>query len=242
VDSSPAGGMVADSSSGRPRAAVSWSGGKDSCLAFEKMRATFDVVCAVTMINEEGTRSRSHGLRPEVLHAQTAAAGLDWIQRRCTWGEYEDAFVDALREAAARGVTHLICGDILYPEHKDWAERQSAKAGLTAVEPLWGQSTLDLYQEFLGIGGTARIVSLDASKLGPEWLFRQLDLDALSEFARLGVDACGENGEYHTLVTQVPGFAEPLRVQPGERVLSRGYWAIDVVTDARRPLQRSPRQ
>jgi len=222
----------------RPRAAVSWSGGKDSCLAFEKTRAQFDVVCALTMINEDGTRSRSHGLRPEVLEAQTRAAGLEWMQRRCSWAEYEDAFVDALQEAARRGVTHLVCGDIIYPEHKAWVERQCSNAGLTAVEPLWGRSTLDLYQEFLALGAVARMVSLDSRKLGPEWLFRQLDRECLSEFSRLGIDPCGENGEYHTLVTDSPAFATPVCVTPGERVLSSSYWAIDVLIAPPRPAPR----
>lgn len=222
----------------RPRAAVSWSGGKDCCLAFEKTRAQFDVVCALTMINEDGTRSRSHGLRPEVLAAQARAAGLEWIERRCSWASYEDAFIDALREAAGRGITHLVCGDIIYPEHKQWVERQCGRARLTAVEPIWGRSTLDLYQEFIDLGGVARIVSLDSRKLGPEWLFRQLDRECLPEFGRLGVDPCGENGEYHTLVTDTPAFAKPLCVTPGERVLSSGYWAIDVVIEPRHPAQR----
>lgn len=227
----------------RPRAAVSWSGGKDSCLAFEKARAQFDVACALTMINEDGSRSRSHGLRPEVLSAQTRAAGLEWIHRQCSWAGYEDAFVDALREAAAaHGVTHLVCGDILYPEHKEWVERQCVTAGLTPLEPLWGRSTLDLCHEFLDLGGVARIVSLDARKLGPEWLFRQLDRDALAEFTELGIDPCGENGEYHTLVTDAPAFAKPLTVAPGERVLSSGYWAVDVLTGSPHPAPRSPRR
>jgi uncharacterized protein (TIGR00290 family) len=212
----------------RPLAAVSWSGGKDSCLAFEVTRTQFDFTCAVTMMIEDGSRSRSHGLRPDVLAAQAGAIGLDWVQRRCSWDSYEAAFVDALREAAGRGVTHLVCGDIIYPEHKRWAERMCGAAGLTAVEPLWGRATIDLYREGLSLGIAARIVSLDSSKLGPAWLFRELSLDLLPEFERLGVDPCGENGEYHTLVTASPAFARPLAVQPGEHVLSHGYWAVDV--------------
>jgi uncharacterized protein (TIGR00290 family) len=212
----------------RPRAAVSWSGGKDSCLAFLRSRSQFDVVCAITMMDDSGARSRSHGLRAEVVGAQIAALGIDWIPRSCDWPTYEAAFDSALAEARGRGVTHLICGDILYPEHKEWAERMCAAAGLTALEPIWGSRTIDLYQEFLDRGGVARIVAADAAKLGPEWLFRELDRAALPEFARLGVDACGENGEYHTLVTSCPAFSRPLAVAAGAPIQSRGYWAIDV--------------
>jgi uncharacterized protein (TIGR00290 family) len=194
------------------------------------MRANADVSfsCAITMMNEDGTRSRSHGLRPEVVQAQADALGLLWIHRPCSWPSYESAFVDALRDAAKRGVTHLVCGDILYPEHKQWVERMCAAAGLTAVEPLWGHTTLDLYREFLARGGSARIVALDSSKLTREWLFRQIDEDALKEFARLGVDPCGENGEYHTVVTACPAFSASIALVQGDQVLRSGYWAVDV--------------
>jgi len=96
-----------------------------------------------------------------------------------------------------------------------------------------------LVSGFLDPGGVARIVSLDARKLDPAWFFRQLNREALPEFARLGIDPCGENGEYHTLVTDTPAFATPLCVTPGERVLSNGYWAIDVVIETPHPPQRS---
>ncbi len=211
-----------------PIAAVSWSGGKDSCLAYLRARTTFSFQYAVTMMNEDGTRSRSHGLRPEVIGAQVDALGLEWVSRTCSWSSYETAFADALRELNDRGVTHLVCGDILYPEHKQWVERMCRVGNLSPVEPIWGSKTLDLYEEFLGLGGVARIVSVDANKLGKEWLFRPLDRQALPEFARLGVDACGENGEYHTLVTACPAFSRPLAVEPGEHVLRSGYWAVDV--------------
>lgn len=69
----------------RPRAAISWSGGKDSCAAYHRARTDFDFVAALTMFNEDGTRSRSHGLRPEIVDAQIERLGLQAISQRCTW-------------------------------------------------------------------------------------------------------------------------------------------------------------
>ena len=63
-------------SAAKPRAAVSWSGGKDSCAALSRARQAFDVEAMVTMCDDEAGRSRSHGLRPEVLDAQAARLGL----------------------------------------------------------------------------------------------------------------------------------------------------------------------
>ena len=69
-------GSISHSSPSRPRAAISWSGGKDSCAALVRARASYDVVAMVTMFDESGLRSRSHGLRPEVLTAQADRLGL----------------------------------------------------------------------------------------------------------------------------------------------------------------------
>ena len=105
----------------RPRAAVSWSGGKDSLAAVAATREHFDLVCALTMFDESGQRSRSHGLRPELVTAQAARLGLRLVTARCEWATYDAALTDALRVLADDGITHVVFGDLVYPEHREWA-------------------------------------------------------------------------------------------------------------------------
>ena len=50
----------------------------------------------------------------------------------------------------------------------------------------------------------------------------------LDQFARLGVDPCGERGEYHTAVLNGPLFSSPIEVGHGERVLRSGCHALDL--------------
>src|SRR5688572_6449122 len=100
----------------RPTAAISWSGGKDSCAAFLRARSDFNIVAAVTIFNEDGTRSRSHGLRPEIVAAQVKRLGLRGITERCAWATYNEAFTRGLARASKLGVTHVIFGDILFDE------------------------------------------------------------------------------------------------------------------------------
>src|SRR5262245_3726863 len=107
----------------KPRAAISWSGGKDSCAALARARSLFDIVVMVTMFDEEAARSRSHGLRPEVLAAQADRLGLRQVVGRCTWETYDTKFLKALGGLAADGITHVVFGDILFEEHRQWAER-----------------------------------------------------------------------------------------------------------------------
>ncbi len=214
-----------------PRAAISWSGGKDSCAAYHRALAHFELVCAITMFDRTGSRSRSHGLRPEVVQAQVDRLGLDTIAGRCDWATYDAAFDLALAEAAARGVTHVVFGDILFDEHKAWAERMAGRRGLQAVEPLWRRPTAELYGEFLALGARARIVTVRQSVLDETFLGRELSAELLPALTERGVDPCGERGEYHTLVTDCPAFASPLRVRPAGRAVNSGCAAEDLVLD-----------
>jgi diphthine-ammonia ligase len=215
----------------KPRAAISWSGGKDSCAALARVRATLDVTTMLTMFDEEAARSRSHGLRPEVVDAQADRLGLRRIVGRCSWRTYNDAFARALEAVAADGITHVVFGDILFDEHRRWAERMCEPHGLTAVEPLWGMSTTALLEEWIASGADAMIVTARAEFLDQTWLGRTLNPQSLSEFTRLGVDPCGERGEYHTVVTNTPLFDRPLRLRPCGRARRSDCWALDVIVD-----------
>lgn len=213
---------------GKPRAAVSWSGGKDSCTAFEWVKNELDVVAALTMIDLEGTRSRAHGIRTDLLRRQTEALGLHHVMRRCEWSSYEEEFEQGLRELAELGVTHVISGDIIEAEHRQWTESIAKRAGLVAVEPLWGQPTLNVVQSFLQMGGEALIVALREGSLEPSWLGAAISPELIEYCIAHGIDACGEDGSYHTFVTHSPSFREKVHVRPGVVVQMRGYWAVDL--------------
>ena len=182
----------------------------------------------ITMFDEHAERSRSHGLRPELVAAQAERLGLRRITGRCSWPTYDAAFGDALRQVKDEGVTHVIFGDILFDQHRAWAETQCAAHGLTAVEPLFGSSTLELFREWNSSGGEALIVTARAEFLDESWLGRRLGPEMLDDFVRLGVDPCGERGEYHTAVTNSPLFHAPIEVVHGARVLVSDCHALDL--------------
>ena len=220
----------------KPRAAISWSGGKDSCAALARARGEHDVVAMITMFDETAARSRSHGLRAAILAAQAERLGLRQVTGCCGWDSYDAAFAGALQQVAVDGVTHVVFGDIMFDEHRRWAERMCEAAGLTAVEPLFGMSTTTLFEEWTASGADALIVTARAALLDATWLGRPLRREMLEQFARLGVDPCGERGEYHTLVVGSPLFTRPLDVAAGERVQRSGCWALDLIpVDAAAP-------
>jgi len=212
----------------RPRAAISWSGGKDCCTALLRAHRDYDVVAMITMFADDGCRSRSHGLRPEIIEAHAARLGVRSFTGRCAWSNYTDEYTRVLGEVAAAGVTHVIFGDIMGDAHRAWDERVCAAHGLTPVLPIWAEPTRQLVGEFIGSGSTAIIVTARAALLGESWLGRAIDGDAIAEFERRGIDPCGELGEYHTLVTNTPLFSAPLHLDMGVREMHSDCWALDV--------------
>jgi len=215
----------------KPKAAVSWSGGKDSYLALHRAAASFDIQALITMFTEDGTRSRSHGLRPEVLARQARLLNLPLVSGRGSWETYEKEFKRHLRELARSGFSHVIFGDIFLDEHKAWVERVCSECSLQAVEPLWEEPTTELLREFLATGAQARIVATKAALLDEKWLGTNLCKEMLSTFETLGVDACGERGEYHTLVFTSPRMSSPLELREIARLMHDGYWMLDLKLD-----------
>jgi diphthine-ammonia ligase len=209
--------------------ACSWSGGKDSCLAlWRAMQAGARPVCLLTMFTQGAQRSRSHGLSREVLQAQADALGLALLSRSASWDDYEREMIDLLREARTCGATAVVFGDIDIAAHRAWEERVCQSAGLDAVLPLWQQDRLAILDEWWTAGFEARIVVAREGLVERRFLGRVLDRPTARELANLGVDACGENGEFHTLATGGPLFRQPLAIALGEQVKHSDCWFQDV--------------
>ncbi|HWV93749.1 MAG TPA: diphthine--ammonia ligase [Vicinamibacterales bacterium] len=214
-----------------PKAAISWSGGKDCCLAMLRAWNSFHVVAMVTMFNEDGGRSRSHGLRPAILAAHAARLELEEFSARCSWDTYTDEYIATLARLPERGITHVVFGDIMGDGHREWNERVCRAHGLTAIMPLWAQPTDQLVREFIALGGEARLVTVREPLLDRSWLGLTLTEETVRRLESIGVDPCGEFGEYHTIVTNCPRFSSPMAVVTGESVRRGDCWALDMIAD-----------
>ena len=196
------------------RAAISWSGGKDSCLALMEARAAgFDVTTCLTMIDPDGA-SKSHALPPALIAAQVVALGLDGWSVAAASADYATAFAAALARLRDAGHEHLVFGDIDLAAHRDWLEPMCRAAGLGAVFPLWGRPRTDVARAVLDQRIRARVVVVDTRWLDASYCGVDYD-DAFLVRLPAGVCPCGEGGEFHTFVHDAPCFAQPLRLARG---------------------------
>jgi uncharacterized protein (TIGR00290 family) len=211
---------------------LSWSGGKDAAWTLNalRQRADVDVVGLLTTVTAEYERIAMHGIRREILLAQAQAAGVPVIEAvippQCDNATYEAVFAAALSTAQQRwpGLDRIAFGDLFLADVRAWREALCARLGWTPLFPLFGSDTTELAREMVAGGLRATLCCVDTQQLDASFSGREFDAELLADLP-VGIDPCGENGEFHTCVHAGPMFAQPLALAIGERVLRDARFA-----------------
>jgi uncharacterized protein (TIGR00290 family) len=219
------------------RVAVSWSTGKDSLMALLRaLSSGKEVVCLLTTLTEGYERVTMHGLRRELLHAQSSSLGLPvfevWIPPNAPNEVYEERMGKALAELRDRyGVEGVVFGDIWLEDVRRYREERMRGTGVEPLFPLWGEDPAGLVEDFLRLGYRAVISVVDATKLDPSrFLGRTITFELIEELKVTGIDPAGEGGEYHTFVYDGPVFSRTVGFRTGDVVVRDGrFHFIDLL-------------
>jgi len=217
------------------KVAVSWSGGKDSCLAcYKALQNGLEVSCLLNFITKDG-RCASHGLNSKLIAAQSQVIGIPIIQKEVTWDVYEEEFKTAARKLKEGGVDGIVFGDIDISEHLDWVVRVCNEVGILYMEPLWHLNRKQILEEFINAGFKAIVINIKAEIFGVEWLGRVVDETFIEDLQKLQshhtFDICGEFGEYHTFVIDGPIFKKRINLLNSKKVLREDHdkrWILEV--------------
>ncbi|WP_404328710.1 diphthine--ammonia ligase [Mesobacillus maritimus] len=196
------------------RLALSWSGGKDGCLALDVLvKQGIEVSCLVTTVPYEIGRTFGHGEKMEMIKLQGEALGIPVHFIECTFEEYTQRFVQDLMELKERHVlTGIAFGDLYFEPHREWGEKVASEAGLEAVYPLWmdEKSALNALKTFVDSGYKSTVIRVREDVLDDSWLGRRLDTFFLKDIQHHNVCPMGEAGEYHTYVYDGPLFKQKI--------------------------------
>lgn len=218
----------------RPKALIAWSSGKDSAWALHltRLAGDFDVVGALTTVTDTFARVSMHGVREQVLLAQLDAAGLEPVIVRipypCPNDIYEREMAKAVAAAKARGITHIIFGDLFLEDIRAYRVAKLAGSGIEPVFPLWLKPTGQLARDMIAGGLETYLSTVDLKKLPTAFAGRKFDKTLLADFPR-GIDPCGENGEFHSCVVAGPMFSRRIPVRVGETVERDGFAFADLL-------------
>jgi uncharacterized protein (TIGR00290 family) len=217
-----------------PSAYVSWSSGKDSAFAlFEAERLGLARVAGVlTTINSVYDRVAMHGVRSALLDRQIAALGLPAIKvplpSPCPNEVYEAEMEKACAAIRAQGIEHIVFGDLFLEDIRAYREKQLGAPQMQGLFPLWKRDTTLLARQMIDAGLVAHVVCLDPRQIDRRFAGRCFDASFLRELPA-GIDPCGENGEFHTVVTAGPMFTSPIGVTVGETVERDGFVFTDII-------------
>lgn len=202
------------------RIAALYSGGKDSTYALHvAQQQGWDVTHLVSIVPEDPSSMLYHVPNLHVVPLLAEAMGIPLVREPA--GRGEDAELDALRRALASiDVDGIVVGAIASDYQHSRVNTVGHELGLRTFAPLWRLDPNRLLRDYLDAGIEAVVTSVSAEGLGPAWLGRRLDGPAANDLrelqARVGLNPCGEGGEYETLVTFAPGFTQRLEIVRAE--------------------------
>ena len=212
---------------------LSWSSGKDSAWSLHVLRQSpgIEVVGLLSTINQRFARVAMHGTRIELVRAQAESAGLPlWeipLPWPCSNADYERAMEAACERARGEDITAIAFGDLFLEDVRRYRIEKLQAAGLEPVFPLWLKDTRTLLHQMLDAGLKARLVCIDPARLDAK--FAGKDLGDIWQDLPPAVDACGENGEFHTFVHAGPMFRKAIPIESGEIVTRDGFVYADVI-------------
>jgi uncharacterized protein (TIGR00290 family) len=214
------------------RAWMSWSSGKDSTFALQALAPGIEVTKLLVTVNEEADRVAMHAVRRSLLEQQADRLGLPLhvvpIPSPCPNEVYEARMGEAMDVAVREGVRAMVFGDLFLEDIRLYREQALAPTGMEPLFPLWSRPTDQLAQEMVAAGIRAVLTCVDPAQLSPSFVGRPFDEELLHDLP-VGVDHCGERGEFHTFVWDAPSFSSPIPIHTGERVSRDGFEFCDVL-------------
>jgi len=239
------------------KAIASWSSGKDSCLACHKaINMGYEVKYLFNTISNESKRINFHGINKELLKTQSEAVEIPLFQIETTPNGYTEEFKNGVNELIEKeGISAMIFGDIYLQWHKDWIDEVCNELGICAVMPLWNRNSKEIILEFINCGFEAVVVGVSANyvKDGNKLIGKRINNEFINYIENYNknnnknnnknkvngnsnFDICGENGEYHTFVTNGPLFKKKINILETEKIYREseydgkvyGNWFLDI--------------
>ena len=192
------------------KAAVLWTGGKDSALALHLSLNRYDIRHLICFVPVDNRQFHAHPQQLMTLQAQKIGIPTEFVPISEPYKMSYRGQIEKIRDV---GIEVLITGDIsTVGGMPNWIDEVAA--GLVGVEkPLW---ELDRHAilDTLASNQFEVVCSLSYKKHFQTTITgRYLDPELISQLKQLPIDPCGEQGEYHTWVLDAPFFKASVQLE-----------------------------
>ncbi|MCP3682584.1 MAG: diphthine--ammonia ligase, partial [bacterium] len=205
------------------KAAVLFSGGKDSCMALYWALKNAEVACLVNMISEKKDSYMFHVPNVEWVKLQAKAVNIPLLTGK-TKGEKETELADLKKTLENAMKKHkieaLVAGALASNYQRERVEKICKELGLEVFVPYWETDPETYMKEVIEIGFESVLTAVAAEGLTMEFLGKTIDsqmLDRLIEIKKkLHININGEGGEYETFVINGPMFKKRVIITDAE--------------------------
>ena len=197
------------------KAAVLWTGGKDSALALQVSLNLYDIRRLVCFVPVDNRQFYAHPTELMELQAQKIRIPIEFVPISEPYKQSYHQQIETIRDS---GTEVLITGDIsTVGGMPNWIDEVAADL-VEVYKPLWELDRHTILDTL--ISNKFKVVCSLAYKkhFQPTIAGRYFDAKLISELKQLPIDACGEQGEYHTWVLDAPFFKAPVQLE-GTRVV-----------------------
>lgn len=185
------------------RSVVSWTGGKDCNLALlEAKKMGYEIVSLITFAMGNA-RFRAHPM--SVMEKQSKALGIPHAIVAVN-EPYQESYEEAILQIKNQyQVDTIVTGDIAEIHgNTNWMTERSKPAGVKVLLPLWHLDRRQILNKLFDSGFKIIFSCVKEPWFTSDWLGKELTQSVVPELNKIhelkGLDICGEQGEYHTLV------------------------------------------
>ncbi len=231
-------------------AIMSWSGGKDSSYTLYKVlqEGIYDVKYLLSTINGNLKRLSMHGIKEELIQAQADSIGIPLIKvyvYEANNAEYEKQMSEMLAKVNEEGINTVIFGDIFLEDLRKYREDKMSAVNMQCVFPIWKTDTTFLVNDFVEKGFKTVTCCINDGYLNENWCGKIIDNGFIKNLPTT-VDACGENGEFHSFCYDGPIYKQPIKIEVKENIYkpleydlknhptaikdvgTKGFWFADI--------------
>lgn len=209
---------------------ASYSGGKDSMLSiYRAIKSGLEPLALIITYNKDRNLSWFHGVPKGVLDSVSKSLDIPIWLIETSGEEYTKNFEKALTKAKNEGAQVCIFGDIDLEGHLKWCSERCENVGILPCFPLWQEDRKKLVYEFLDSGFTSTFTVINTKMLNDKFLGLTMTKEICEQIEKEGADICGENGEYHTFVSNGPLFKEKVKFKLGEKIENDGYSILPIL-------------
>ena len=218
------------------KAAVLFSGGKDSCYAaYLAKQQGNELTCLISIFSENPDSFMFHTPNIKLVEKQAKVMGLPLITET-TKGEKEKELEDlekAIKEAKKKYKIQVIITGALYSEYQtSRIEKICKKLKLKCVNPLWHKDEIDYLKELIKDEFKVMIIGVAAYPLDESWLGKEIDNAFITDVKELNqqyeIHPAGEGGEFETFVLNCPLFKKELKVTGKKISGEKNSWKMEI--------------